>query len=228
MSNMKNKILMVGCLLAIVLAGCKKDNYKAPTSKITGRIVYNKTPLSVRSNGVQLELWQSGYQLFTKIPVYVTQEGTFTAEVFDGDYKLTRLKGNGPWADITDTIPVHVSGSADVEVPMDPYFIITNSSVTKSGTNINATFNIQKVNTTKGLELVKLYVGRTQLTDQNYNDGNVSKAASAITDLTQPISLSLAIPAALANSDYLFARIGVKALGVSEYLYTVPVKIALK
>ena len=228
MNKMKSKILFSGLLALVLLAGCKKDNFEAPKSKITGRVVYQGQPLSVRSNGVQLELWQKGFQLFTKIPVYVAQDGTFSAEVFDGDYLLTRLKGNGPWADITDTIPVHVSGSATVDVPMDPYFIIKNESFSKSGTTITGTFNLQRVNTTKNLELVKIYIGRTLLTDQNFNDVNAQKAASAITDLTQPVTVSATIPASLVNNDYVFVRIGVKTLGVSEYIYTMPQRIDLK
>lgn len=210
-----------------VLAGCKKDNKDKPNATIKGKVVYNGQAVGLRSNGVQLELWQNGYALFTKIPVYIAQDGTFSAAVFNGTYKLTRLKGNGPWADNTDTILVQVNGNADIDVPIDPYLIITNPDIQKSGTNITATFKLQRVNMSKNLEVVKLYVGRTVIMDQNLNDGSAQKLAAAIPDLSQPVSLSVAIPTALANNDYLFARIGVKAVGVAEYLYTIPVKIPL-
>ena len=214
-------------LSIIITGGCKKDNKGGPNAMITGKVVYNNQPVGLRSNGVQLELWQKGYDLFTKIPVYINQDGTFSAAVFNGNYKLTRLKGNGPWADNTDTIAVQVNGTTSVDVPIDPYFIITNATIQKSGTNITATFNLQRVNTTKNLELVKIYVGKTVITDQNLNDGNAQKLAAAIPDISQPVSLSVSIPASLANNDYLYARVGVKTLGVAEYLYTVPVKIPL-
>src|SRR3954470_7127362 len=86
-------------LLVAVFLGCKKDNFKAPSSSITGKVVYQGQAVGLRSNGVQLEVWQHGYQLFSKIPVYLAQDGTFTVALFDGDYKVTLLKGNGPWAD---------------------------------------------------------------------------------------------------------------------------------
>ncbi len=226
---MKNKFLpFIFIFMLIISAACKKDNKDAPHATINGRVIYQGQPVGLRTNGVQLELWQNGYQLFTKIPVYINQDGTFTAVVFNGTYKLTRLKGNGPWADNTDTIVVNLNGEANIDVPVDPYFIIKNESIQKSGTNITATFNLQRVNTSKNLELVRIYVGKTLITDQNNNDANAQKLAAAITDLSQPVTLSVAIPASLANNNYLFARVGVKTLGVAELLYTIPVKIALK
>jgi len=187
-----------------------------------------KQPLGIRSNGVQLKLWQHGYQVFSKIPVYIDQDGTFTAKVFDGNYKLTLLRGNGPWADKTDSIDVKVNGSANVDVSVDPYFIIKNEKFERTGTSVTATFNLQRVNTSKALELVRIYIGQTNITDQVNNAANAQKAASAITDLSQPVTLSATIPASLSAKDYVFARVGVKAVGVAELLYSQPQMIALK
>src|SRR4030095_14645758 len=148
--------------ILVLVTGCKKDNYDPPTSQLTGRVVFQGQAVGVRSNIIQLELWQSGYQLYTKIPVNVAQDGTFSAALFDGDYKLTRLKGNGPWADNTDTIAVQVRGATTVDVPVDPYFLTKSETITKAtATTINATFSLQRVNTTKNLELVRLYIGQT-------------------------------------------------------------------
>jgi len=227
---MKNNFLSAITVFALIsiIAGCKKDNFDPPSSTLTGRVVYQNQPVGVRSNGVQLEIWQAGYQLFTKIPVYVAQDGTFSAVLFDGDYKLTRLRGNGPWADKTDTIAVQVRGATAIDVPVDPYFITKTETFAKSGTNINTSFTIQKVNTTKNLELVRLYIGQTMIVDQTNNAAIAEKAASAITDLTQPITLTAAIPAALASKDYVYARVGVKTVGVAELVYSMPQKVSLK
>jgi hypothetical protein len=210
------------------VSGCKKDNYDPPQSQLTGKVVFQGQAVGVRSNGVQLEIWQPGFQLYTKIPVYVAQDGTFSAMLFDGDYKLTRLKGNGPWADNTDTINVQVRGATTVDVPVDAYFIVKGETIQKNGSNITTTFSLQRGNTSKNLEDVRLYLGRTNIIDPNNNDAVVTKAASAITDITQPISLSVAIPASLADKDYVFARVGVKTAGVAELAFSIPQKIALK
>ncbi|MBD0287478.1 MAG: DUF3823 domain-containing protein [Flavisolibacter sp.] len=222
----------VSLALFVLVAGCKKDNYEPPKSQLSGRVVFQGQPVGVRSGGVQLELWQPGpeYELWksTKIPVNVAWDGTFSAMLFDGDYKLTRLKGNGPWADNTDTINVQVRGATTVDVPVDPFFIIKGETFQKSGNSINATFNLQQVNKSKNLELVRIYLGQTLITDQNNNAVNASKEASAITDLSQPVTLSATIPASLADKDYLFARVGVKTVGVAELAYSQPQKIPLK
>lgn len=226
---MKTKFLLTIITASILFfAGCKKDNYTKPNSIITGKLVYQGQPLGVRSNGVQLELWQKGYQLFTKVAVYPAQDGTYTINVFDGDYQLIPLKGTGPWADKLDTIPIHLAGSANVDITMDPYFIIKNESFVRSGSTITGTFTIQKVNTTKTLSLVKIYIGQTLITDNTNNAANAQKLAATITDITQPISISLTVPAALATKDYAYMRVGVQATGVTELLYTQVQKIALK
>ncbi|RYY20592.1 MAG: DUF3823 domain-containing protein, partial [Chitinophagaceae bacterium] len=194
---------------------------------IKGTVKYGDQPVGVRSNGVQLELWQHGYQLFIKIPVHIDQDGTFSASVFDGNYKLTMIRGNGPWADKTDSIDINVKGSATVDVPVDPYFVFNNINFQRNGNAVDATFNIQSINPTKAFELVRLYVGQTIITDQNNNAGSVTKSAAAVPDLSQPVSLSAAIPGSLAAKRSVFVRLGVKAVGVAELFYSAPVEITI-
>lgn len=211
-------ILTVFCAI-IMLMGCKKDNYEAPTSMLTGRVVYQGQPLGLRSGGVELELWQHGYQLFTKIPVYVDQNGNFSARLFDGDYKLVLLRGNGPWADNTDSLSIQLKGTHNVDVQVDPFFIITNQAIQASGANATAAVSIQQVNNSRTLERVALYLGKTSIVDQNNFEARVDITAANIPNLNGPINLSVAIPASLRNKGYGYARVGVKATGVAEYLY---------
>ena len=225
---MKYKVfLSIGTVL-LLFAACTKDNYEPPKSMLNGLVVYQNQPLGVRSNGVTLELWQPGYAFFNKITVQVDQDGTFSASLFDGDYKLTRLKGNGPWVDNTDTINVSVRGGANVDVPVDPFFIVKTQNFTRTGTTINATITIQRVNTTKPLELVRVYIGQTLITDQNNNNANSQKVAADITDINAPINISVTVPSTLTGKDYAFLRVGVKTVGVGELLYSTPQKVALK
>ena len=224
---MKLHICAFAALLLIAFSSCEKDNFKEPGSILSGRVIYQGQPIGVRSMGVQFELWQSGYQLFTKIPLNIAQDGSFSAELFDGDYKLVRAKGAGPWADNTDTISVSLKGTATVDVPVEPFFVIKNASFEKTGTTVKSTFTIEKNTTTKTLELARLYIGPNLIVDQNNNSANVQAAASAIT-LGQPVTLNVTIPANLANEAYIFARMGVKTNGVAELLYTQSQKLQLK
>jgi hypothetical protein len=214
-------------LVVLLLLGCEKDNLKEPASTLSGRVVFEGQPVGVRSSGVQFELWQPGYQLFSKIPLNINQDGTFTAVLFDGDYKLVRTPGAGPWADNTDTINIQLKGSAGVDVPVAPYFLIRNAGFEKTGTTVKATFVIEKNTTTRTLELARLYVGPNIILDQNNNSATVQVAASAIT-IGQPVTLTVNIPSAIASDAFIFARLGVKTSGVAELLYTPPQKIQLK
>lgn len=229
-----NNIFSIAIMaFSILLTGCKKDNRDAPSSTLTGRVVYQGQPVGVRtpvngSGGVQLELWQPGYALFQKIPVYVNQDGSFSASLFDGNYKLVLLRGVGPWVDNTDTINVQVNGATTVDVPVQPYYTIADANFAKSGSNITASAKINQVVTTNPVERATLYINTTQFVDINNQVATSDISGSAITDLTQPVTFSFAIPANLANREYVFGRIGVKTTGVEELVYTQVQKIQLK
>lgn len=229
---MKSKIIQ--CIPALLLAlmvalsGCEKDNRTEPKSVLKGRVVFDGQPVGVRSNGVQLELWQHGYQLFTKIPVHINQDGTFAASLFDGNYKLVRLRGNGPWTDNTDSIDVELRGSKEIDVPVNPYFVLKNDVYAKGEGKVSATFNVQQVATGRTLERVNLYIGTTTIVDPNNNVANAQEVAANLTDLSKPVTLTANIPANLASREHIYARIGVKTSGVGEMLFGMPQKIMLK
>lgn len=229
---MKTKITQCFPVLLLAfmagLSGCEKDNRTEPKSELKGRVVFDGQPVGVRSNGVQLELWQHGYQLFTKIPVHINQDGTFSASLFDGNYKLVRLRGNGPWTDNTDSIDIELRGSKEIDVPVNPYFVLKNDVYAKGEGKVSATFNVQQVAAGRTVERVNLYIGTTTIVDPNNNIGNAQEVAANLTDLSKPITLSVDIPAAQASRAYIYARIGVKTSGVGEMLFGMPQKIMLK
>ncbi|WP_353722228.1 DUF3823 domain-containing protein [Dyadobacter sp. 676] len=229
---MKSKIIygIPALLLALMLglSACEKDNRTEPKSVLKGRVVYEGQPVGVRSNGVQLELWQHGYQLFTKIPVHVSQDGTFSASLFDGNYKLVLLRGNGPWTDNTDSIDVELRASKEIDVPVNPYFVLKNDVYSKGEGKVSATFNVQQVAKGRTLERVNLYIGTTTIVDPNNSVANAQEVAANLTDLSKPVTLTVNIPAAQASREYVYARIGVKTSGVGEMLFGMPQKIMLK
>ena len=208
----------------IALFSCKKDNYEEPTSRLSGRVIFQNQPVGVRSDGVQLELWQRGYALFTKIPVYVAQDGTFSAALFDGDYKLVRLRGNGPWIDNTDSISVKVSGNTQVDVPVVPHFNLNNVSFSKSGNTVTATFTVQQFTAASQLERVNIYLGTTMIVDNTRQDASAEKVAADVV-IGQPGTISVTIPAALASRNFMYARVAVKTNGVGEALFSAPYRI---
>ncbi len=209
-----------------ILLGCEYDNYEAPRSVLSGRIIYNGQRVGVRAQANQLELWQDGYALHGKIPVYISWDGTYSALLFNGDYKLVRLSG-APWENQTDTIFVSVKGNTMVDIPVIPYFVFSNVSFEKTDTQIVAHFTIEQVSENARLDRVRIFLGKTILTDQNNMDANGSMLASAV-KIRETNTIRINIPTRLASADYLFARIGIQTSGVGELYYTLPEKIQLK
>ncbi|MDD3788588.1 MAG: DUF3823 domain-containing protein [Petrimonas sp.] len=221
---MKSKIayFVFSFVLVFLFSRCEKDNYDAPTSMLTGKVTYNNEALGVRSNALQLELWQHGYQNFVKIPVFINQDGSYSAVLFDGNYKLVRMNG-APWENNVDSIDVVVKGNTIVDVPVVPYFTVNNVTFQKNGNQLTASFVVNKVSTQRNLKSVRLFLGKTILTDNGYNIARSSVEAVDVT-LGSPTTLSVSIPDAYANS-VIYARVGVETDGIGQLLYSVSEKI---
>jgi hypothetical protein len=223
---MKLKIFLISSIIAssIFLASCEKDNFAEPASILSGRIIYNNEPVGVRSNALELELWQHGYANFTKIPVFIKQDGTFSAVLFDGKYKLVRMNG-APWENNTDSIDVEVRGNTIVDVPVVPYFSLSNVSFQKNGSQVTATFTVNKVSSQRNLKKVYLFLGKTIITDNGYNIARISKDAASIT-LGEPTTLTVSVPSAN-SSRIIFARVGIETDGIGQLLYSASEQIEL-
>jgi hypothetical protein len=230
---MKRKILyMLIVALVFIITSCEFDNYTPPKSILTGTVNYLGTPVGVRSTGTQLELWQYGYQTRSKIAVYIDQDGTYSARLFDGNYKLVRLTG-APWpANATDSISVTVSGNTVVDVPVVPYFTISGQTFvyTAADSTITSTSSVTKVGTLNIASLT-LYAGATTIVDANNNLQSNVLSAAALSDLTTPktnkVKLSKASFITLNGKKYVYARLGVATSGVGERFYTTVVKLTI-
>ena len=126
---MKFRFLTIITAASIFLAGCSEyDNFDAPELTLSGKVVYQGKAVSVRNNGPQLELWQDGYPLKSPIYVYMNQDGSFSSKLFAGQYKLVR-RADAPWLQqATDTIRVNLTENTNIDVPVTPYFTITNET----------------------------------------------------------------------------------------------------
>lgn len=225
---MKFKFIMIIIAVASLFsAGCEYDNFDAPEVTLSGRVVYEGQPIAGRNNGPQLELWQDGYPLKSYIPVYIDQEGRFSAKLFDGEYKLVR-RPDAPWLQqATDTIRISIKGDTKKDIPVTPYFTISGYSFEKSGNNINAKFVVNKVVQTANLEFVRLYLGNSILTDQVQREVRIDANLGSVV-LGQQTQLTATLPDNLKNLDFVYARVGVKSTSAGEYVYTPVQKIALK
>jgi hypothetical protein len=212
-------IYLLTLTVTSLLTGCGYDNFEPPQSRLTGTVVYNGNPIQLRNNTVELELWQHGYAFFTKIPVYVAQDGTFSAQLFDGDYKLVLRANNGPWLNNTDSIDVQLRGAAEVDVPVMPYFTISTEGLVKNGNNIEGNVSIARANGTNTLENVTVFVSSTNIVDATNNRQTTVKAGGTV-DINAPVPVSVALNSAMSARSHVFVRVGVKVTGVVEMIYT--------
>lgn len=217
---MRTLLILFTIFTCLFFTSCEYDNFEEPNAILSGKVVYNGVPVGVRTNGTQLELWQTGYELNTKIPVYVAHDGSYSVALFNGQYKLVRLAG-APWeAQSNDTIVIDVKGNTVKDIDVIPYFIIENESFRKGESDkIIATFTINKIVKDAEMTEVNLYVGENILTDQNRHEF-VSKVDVSTVTPGDVVTISATLPENLAKEDFLFVRLGVRSNKSNEFYYT--------
>ncbi|GGG97170.1 DUF3823 domain-containing protein [Pedobacter zeae] len=226
---MKNRFyFIIGAIAAMFFSSCKKDNYEAPSADFTGRIVYKGEAINVEYGQVNFELWQSGFGNYSALKVNVSQDGHYSAKLFDGDYKLVFSPNQGPFlwkknaAGKQDTIVVNISGSKAMDIEVMPYYMIRNASLTAASGKVNGSCKLEKIITdanAKDIESVSLYINKTQFVDGGNNIAIQQLTGAAIADLNN-LSMSVNIPAIVPAQNYVFARIGVKIAGVDDLIFT--------
>ena len=216
-------------LLSAWVASCGKDNYDAPQSTLTGQIVYNGSPVQVRgtSQAVQLQLYQDGYQKRDPISVYVTQDGSFSAKLFDGEYKMVTRDRNGPWENTRDTMLINLKGSKHVELSVKPFFTVSEANITcnTASSTLSASLTITRVVSSAQLEKVYLILSKTQFADEAQN--LIRKEVTGVS--TGSVSLNSSLTAddvsRINSTPTLFGRVGVKTVGTEQAIWTPVVRL---
>ncbi|MGV3588351.1 MAG: DUF3823 domain-containing protein [Adhaeribacter sp.] len=221
--------------LSTGLASCETDNFEAPESKLEGKIVYQGEPINVGYNEVNFQLWEPGWQLRAPIDVSVDQDGSYSAVLFNANYKLHIRSAQGPFRSVkndvtqSDTILVNLKGNQVLDIEVMPYYMIRNAQIASSARNVTANFRLEKVITdanAKDVERVSLYINKTTFVDRGNNIATRDLSGANITDLNS-INLSATVPAITPAQNYVFARVGVKIAGVEDMLYSAIQKIQL-
>ncbi len=221
----QNKYLIILLLSVFAFTACGLDNYDTPQSELHGKITYNGQTLGLRGTGeaIQLQLYQDGYELRDHIPVYVGQDGTFKALLFDGEYKLVTRNQNGPWVNSRDTTVINLKGSSTIDIEVTPYFTISNANITLSGNQLNGTFTVNKVVQTANIDYAMLLVSKTNFVD------DVSYIARQDFDNPEAGALNLSMDLSdnqeFAKAKALYARVGVRTSGADQAIYSEVVKL---
>src|SRR4051812_1863428 len=139
MFNMKIKFHYIFISLSIAVFSCKKDNYTAPSSTLQGRLVYKGDSIGVERDQVPYELYQYGFGKVGPIAATFSQDGTYSALLFDGDYKLIVPNGQGPFlwkqtaAGAPDSVAITLRGSQALDLEVTPFYMIRNPQIAGGG-----------------------------------------------------------------------------------------------
>lgn len=224
---------------ALVLSfySCKKDNRSAPSTYLTGAIMYKGDSINVERNQVPYQLYQYGFGKVGQIGNNTTfqQNGSYSQVLYDGDYKLIIPNGQGPflWKQDAngnpDSLSISLKGNQTVNLEVTPYYMIRNAQITASGGIVTANFKVEKIITdslAKDIERVSLYINRTQFVS---GGDNVAAKDMAGADIADPnnISLSVTVPPMTPTQNYIFARVGVKIANVEDMIFSPLMKISL-
>ena len=220
--------------VAVALMSCEKDNYEPPKSQLTGKLLYQGTPLNFQYNRVSYELYQEGFGKTGALGSTFTPEGEFSHLLFNGTYKMVVPRGQGPFlwgseADGQDTVVINLNGNTNIDFEVLPYWMIRNPQLATSGGNVTGTCSLEQIVTNanaKTIEYVTLYISKTVFASSDNNVATTSIEGSAITDINN-ISLSAAVPTLVPAQNYVFARIGVKFAGVDDMLFAPVQKLDL-
>ena len=232
---MKLKLIIALGVIGSFLASCQKDNFDEPGSKLEGKLVYNGEAINVSYNDVTFQLWEPGWQKKGEINVAVDQDGSFSAMLFNANYKLVIPSNQGPFKSKlntetgSDTILVKVDGSKVMDIEVVPYYMIRTPQFTVSGRDVTGTFKAEQIITgtsAKNIERVNLYVNKTQFVDFRSNVASTELAGASVTFGTT-VSLKATVPAITPTQNYVFARIGLKIAGIEDMIFSPVVKVNL-
>ncbi|ASZ15055.1 DUF3823 domain-containing protein [Chitinophaga pendula] len=218
------------------ITACKKDNYSPPSSKLTGRIVYQGTAIDVEYGQVPFQLYQYGFGKTGAMESTFAPDGSFSASLFDGTYKFIIPNGQGPFqwkqtpSGAPDSVTIQVQGNKTIDIDVTPYFMIRSPQFTTGNAQVNTTFKIEQIITgaaAREVEQVSLYINKTVFVS---GVDNIAKSEVDGKDIANRnnVKLSVNIPALVPAQNYIFARIGLKIVGVEDRIFSPVMKLSLQ
>lgn len=225
--NMKNIIYILSTILLLALfSSCGKDNYDEPDVNLTGRVTYQGKALNVRGTDqrVRLQLYQDGYAKRDPIEVFVTQDGSFSAKLFNGEYKMVAKDRTGPWVNHRDTTVISIKGNTDINFEVEPFFMISDANISISGNTMTATFNIEKVAATAEMDRIFLLLNTTSFVDDEYKVLRTDYTENLTTGQVT-YTADLTGNEKVANAQFLYGRVCVWAKGSDQGVYSPVVRL---
>lgn len=224
-------------LISVIgLFSCKKDNYDAPSSELSGRLVYQGEPIYVEYDRVNYEVYQFGFGKTGALPgTFFDQDGSYSLLLFNGEYKLLIPNGQGPFiwnrtaSGAPDSLTINVSGNQTLDLEVTPYYMVRNAKLSGSNDNVSGSFGLEKIITNsdaKDIDYVALYINKTLFVSPADNIASTTLNSTDISSMDN-IELEVEVPSMTPSQNYVFARIGVKIAGVEDMIFSHIEKIQL-
>ncbi|QNL50560.1 DUF3823 domain-containing protein [Olivibacter sp. SDN3] len=224
---MKNYWIYCLLILVATITGCGKDNYDEPTSTLTGRIVYQGQPLQLKGSNqsVRLQLFQDGYDFRTPFDIFVTQDGSFSATLFDGHYKIVTRDGNGPWVNSRDTTEVELRGNATLDFEVTPYFTISDASIALDENVMQTSFTVNQIVEDATIDRVMLLLNTTTFVDEVANVMRSEFPGDDFTPGQVTLDVDFSEETEAVNARALFGRICVWPSGADQGIFSPVVRL---
>ena len=215
--------------MVVLISACEKDNFSGPKSILSGQIVYKGEPIGVEHDQVRLQLWQPGFGKLAAIDAQIAQDGSYSAMLFNGSYKMVFPKGRGPFRTLVkdaaakDTVFVNLAGSQKLNLEVLPYYMIRTPKFTGGENKVSVSLRLEKIITdttiAKSIERVSLFINKSEFVSRAVNIGVTDVAGADIKDLAN-INMTTVVPATTPSQNYVFARVGVKIKDVEDMVFS--------
>lgn len=227
----KIKMIIAAVVAAVLFTACETDNYPGPSAALSGNFIDVDTDELIQQDivrGTTIELREHGYDPVTPQYLKVKNDGTYAnTMLFANTYTVQPVRGNFV---VVDAQNFDIKGDAKLDFRVKPYIRIKESSITKSGNKIIATFKLQQ-NVTNNVRKFGLYVHADPNVGEPFRLVAVENNVNAAVDPNNVLTLELDLPSnsstLIPGRDYFF-RIGALIdVGEAKLNYAPTVKIPL-
>lgn len=201
-----SKNTLLALLLPLLFSACAYDNYDPPQLTLSGQLQHDGQPFQfdgyAEGPGLSkiIELHQTGFgKSGVPVSASVGADGSFRQLLFAGQYLATIRNtpypftfdnwGNTP-SGAYDTVRMEIKSDYNLIIPVTPYFAIEDVTTEISGTNLVANFRVRRIQEGANLVRAKLFVGTSAIV----NSATPASAEVAVSDISEPISVSFSIP----------------------------------
>lgn len=223
--------------LLVLTTGCENSaGWDPRIVTIEGRIVHDGKPVYVREGGIEMELDFVHPDTIARVPVHVDQNGKFVVSAPRGEYRLTSAPGQAPWDAVRDTLTFSASRSTVVQYRVTPYYKVTAVAVgyapgvlTAAEGSIQALFSIEALDPSRELEHAALYVNTSRRVDQDSSVASALRTPAQLGGSSGDRNISVNLPADIraVPRASVYARLGLKIVGIPEMIYSQVVEVEI-